>query len=294
MNNPFISVVIPSFNHDKFIKRAITSVLNQTYTNWELIIVDNNSTDNTDQILQNFHQKNISIIKIQNEGIIALSRNIGIKSAKGDWIAFLDSDDEWFENKLQIIIDNIDQNTDVLYHDLRIKKNNLSFFNKKVIKGRDYKKPVLQSILINGSKINNSSVVVRKILLEKIGYISTDKKLIASEDFNTWLKIANISNGFKYIPMVLGLYTIHDSGISRKDMSFSMKQASIEFVKTLNQNERKKLYSHIRYSHCRYIFTNSIKTNINKQLMFCIKHGNLNIKLKSFYMIAVLNFKINI
>ena len=159
------------------------------------------------------------------------------------------------------------------------------------MKGRRYKKPVLLNLLLNGSKINNSSVVIRKSILEQIGFISTEKKIVASEDFNTWLKIAKISNGFKYIPKVLGIYTIHDSGISRKDMSYSMRHATLEFSNILTRNQKKKLNAHIRYAHCRFVFSNSIKTNIQKELLFCIKFGNFQIKFKSMYMLIYLNFK---
>lgn len=289
MINPLISIVIPSFNHDRFIKKAIESVINQTYKNWELVIVDNNSTDNTDDILKCFDLPNIKVLKINNGGIIALSRNMGIKHSNGEWVAFLDSDDEWFVNKLQTCIDQIEKDVDILFHDLKILKNAPSLFSKKIMKGRFYKKPVLLNLLLNGSKINNSSVVIRKNMLEQIGYISIEKKIVASEDFNTWLKIAKISNGFKYIPKVLGLYRMHDSGISRKDMSYSMREATLEFSKILTRDQLKKSNAHIRYAHCRYIFTNSIKSNITKQLLFCIKYGNFEIKSKSLYMLIILN-----
>ena len=291
MNSPLISIVIPSFNHDKFIRNAIESVIKQSYTNWELIIVDNYSTDNTDEILCSYDIPNYKVFKIHNGGIIATSRNVGIIGSRGEWIAFLDSDDEWFIDKLQIIVDQIDDSTDILFHDLEIKAVNKSVFNKKYIRGREYEKPVLSSLLINGSKINNSSVMVRREILGKVGNITTDKRMIASEDFNTWLRIAKISDGFKYVPQVLGRYTIHDSGVSRKDMSFSMRYATNEFLQTLTRSQKKTLNSHIRYASCRYIYTNSVKSNITKQLKFCLLYGPFEIKIKSLYMLINLYFK---
>ena len=174
---------------------------------------------------------------------------------------------------------------------MKIKNNNLSFFESKVIKGRSYKEPILIELLLNGSKINNSSVIVRKTILEQVGLISTENKIIASEDFHTWLKIANISNGFKYIPQILGTYTVHDAGISRKDMSHPMRNATIEFSRILDKGQINKLKAHIRYAHCRYVYSNSLNINITKQLLFCIKFGNFQIQIRSFYMISMFFFK---
>src|SRR6056297_1274604 len=95
-----ITVVLPTFNRSKFLQESIESVLNQTYCNYELIIVDDGSTDNTSKILSKYN--NIDKIKIfsqKNNGVSA-ARNKGIKEATFDWIAFIDSDDIWLPTKL--------------------------------------------------------------------------------------------------------------------------------------------------------------------------------------------------
>ena len=86
----------------------------------EAIVVDNNSIDNTTNI-KKFNDKRIKYFKFSNNGIIAKSRNFGIKKSRGKWIAFLDSDDWWRKNKLYICLKNIDRNVDFVYHDLQIK-----------------------------------------------------------------------------------------------------------------------------------------------------------------------------
>ena len=86
--NKLISIIIPTFNHGQFLDRALKSIINQTYTNWEVIIVDNHSTDNTTKIVKSFKSSKITYFKIHNNGIIAKSRNAGIYAAKGEWIAF--------------------------------------------------------------------------------------------------------------------------------------------------------------------------------------------------------------
>ena len=104
---PLVSIIIPTFNHANYLSKALQSVLHQTYTNWEAIVIDNYSTDDTDSVITRYNDHRIKYLKIHNGGVIAKSRNAGIKSAKGDWIAFLDSDDTWTSDKLDTCIDNI-------------------------------------------------------------------------------------------------------------------------------------------------------------------------------------------
>ncbi|MCB6568171.1 glycosyltransferase family 2 protein [Eubacterium limosum] len=107
MNNiPFFSIVLPVFNSEKSIKRAIESVLKQKYKNYELLIINDGSTDNSEFIIKNYEviDKRVKMISIKNSGV-SKARNIGLKSAKGCFILFLDSDDFYDENLLQILIE---------------------------------------------------------------------------------------------------------------------------------------------------------------------------------------------
>ena len=110
LNNPLISIVIPTYNHAHFLHDALLSVIAQTYQNWEAIVIDNHSNDNTDQVVHSFGDARIKLLKVHNQGIIATSRNMGIKKAKGEWVAFLDSDDLWYPKKLELAVDRITQN----------------------------------------------------------------------------------------------------------------------------------------------------------------------------------------
>lgn len=96
-----VSIIMPSYNTERFIAEAIKSVLVQTYTNWELLIVDDNSNDNTDYIISNFNDKRIRYFKNERNSGAAFSRNKALREAKGKWIAFLDSDDLWLPQKLE-------------------------------------------------------------------------------------------------------------------------------------------------------------------------------------------------
>ena len=228
---PLFSVVIPTYNHGKYLGRAVQSVLHQTYTNWEAIVIDNYSTDNTDNVMDAFTDSRISFVKILNYGVIAVSRNVGIQKAKGQWIAFLDSDDWWSCDKLMRCYNNIIGNkTDLIFHDLDIVSHHSMPFFKKSLKGRQLKIPVLIDLLIGGNAISNSSVVVRKKLLEEINGINESRELIAAEDYNTWLRIARLTERFLYLPETLGYYFVHSEAISNKDMSFPYYHAISNFL----------------------------------------------------------------
>ena len=108
--NDLVSIITPSYNTAKFIGETIESVLSQTYQNWEMIIVDDCSTDNTDDIVSGFSDSRIKYLKNENNSGAAVSRNRALKMAKGRWIAFLDSDDLWKEDKLQKQISFMEEN----------------------------------------------------------------------------------------------------------------------------------------------------------------------------------------
>ena len=99
--NDLVSVIMPSYNTDKFIKQSIESVIDQTYKNWELIIVDDCSTDNTDDVVASISDERIIYLKNKVNSGAAMSRNRALREAKGRWIAFLDSDDLWSPDKLE-------------------------------------------------------------------------------------------------------------------------------------------------------------------------------------------------
>lgn len=101
MNGELVSIIMPSYNTGRFISETINSVLNQTYTNWELIIVDDCSNDDTDAVVAMYNDERIRYLKNEENSGAAISRNRALREAKGKWIAFLDSDDLWTSDKLK-------------------------------------------------------------------------------------------------------------------------------------------------------------------------------------------------
>ena len=284
-----ISVVIPVFNAQEYIENTVDSVINQEYKNWELIIIDDCSTDDSLSIVETKYKSNkkIEIIKLErNSGGPAKPRNIGIKNSNGDFIAFLDQDDIWDNDKLRICCNSICDNVDFIYHDMRVVAENDYSVKQKILSSRQLEQPVLIDLLINDNAILNSSVMVRRSLLVKIGDINESKKMIASEDYNTWLRIAKITDNFLYIPKVLGSFFVHSSGASNKDMYSSVIYAAKEFMTYVSPRQRRIIKVQRVYVRARYKYLNNERGAAVKALLFfCLNYGDITIKIKSAYML---------
>ena len=133
--NPLVSIITPTFNSQEFIKQSIDSILDQTYKNWELVLVDDASTDNTIKVINSYISKhpNIYLIKNTTNQGAGVSRNKGIKAAKGDFIAFLDADDLWLPHKLETQIElMLKNNLDVCFSSYDLMDEVGNKLNKKV------------------------------------------------------------------------------------------------------------------------------------------------------------------
>ena len=282
---PLVSIVIPTYNHAHLLRKALSSIYGQTYKNWEVIIVDNHSRDNTDEIVKEFQHLNLKLLKINNNGVIGASRNMGIRHASGEWVAFLDSDDLWAPNKLEVCIANAHDNIDLIYHDLDIIREQPARFERKTLLVKQVKSPVTIDLLLGGNVICNSSVVVRKQLLDQIGGINENENIVGAEDFSTWLRISKLSERFHYIPVVLGSYLMHSQGNSQRNMSTPTRLACNEFLHLLTKQQLLRFESNLRLMNAKHECT---KTNCRaaiNDLLYCIWHGNLTIKLKSIQII---------
>jgi glycosyltransferase involved in cell wall biosynthesis len=180
-----ISVVIPSYNRYEFLKRAVKSVLSQIYPPKEVIVIDDGSLDTTSQIQKDF--PTIKYMYQTNRGVSS-ARNLGITNAKYDWIAFLDSDDEWHRDKLQKQVDFHTKNPNILmsYTDEEWIRDG------KVVKiPKKFQKIGLDIFRENLSYCNiaPSSVLIHQNILKEVGFF--DESLEVCEDYDLWLKIAH-------------------------------------------------------------------------------------------------------
>ena len=180
-----VSVVIPTYNRINFLFRAIDSVLKQTYPIHQIIVVDNNSTDNTSEILRNKYPK-IEILFEQEKGV-SFARNKGIKFSKSDWIALLDSDDAWKPEKIEkqlFLYENSNKDLRVIHTDELWYKDKVlvNQKNKHIKSGGDiFEKSVKLCC------ISPSSALLRSDLFKDIGYF--DESFPACEDYDFWLRV---------------------------------------------------------------------------------------------------------
>lgn len=281
---PFFSIIIPTYNRADKLMKSINSVLSQTDKDFELIIIDDGSTDKTQEKINKIDDKRIIYKWIENYGGPSRPRNIGISIAQGEWIAFLDADDWWESNKLEICRENIRNDVDLIYHDLLIIDQNKKV-NKTKIFSRQLRRPVLKDLLVNGNIIANSSVVVRKSILLNIGGIDEKRELFAAEDYNTWLRISKISDNFLYLNKTLGFYLMDGEGISEKNMSLVYMSAIKEFLPSLSKRELNKTLAFIFYMDFKFKYSRN-KVDFSKIEIFkCIIYGNSMIKIKSLYIL---------
>jgi glycosyltransferase involved in cell wall biosynthesis len=216
-SSPLVSVVIPTYNHAHFLVAALQSVIDQTYSNWEAIVVDNHSTDNTDTVVQNFNNPRISLLKIHNDGVIAASRNMGIQNAKGEWIAFLDSDDLWYPEKLQIVMDQVKATPSIdIFTTDEMLVNELTG-EKSALHYGPSSPNFYKQLLVTGNCLSPSATLVRREFLTSGDILFREKKeFVTAEDYDFWLLLARADAKFKFIRSIQGEYRIHANNHSGK------------------------------------------------------------------------------
>ena len=265
-NNIFFSIIIPNFNQASYLKKALSGVIKQTYKNYEIIIIDNNSTDNSRDVINSFSDKRIKSFYIDNMGIISKSRNLGLKKATGEWICFLDADDYWFKNKLEEIKTAINKsnNIEVICNGEIYLYKNLKKFTKKIYKKKNKKLSMFSSLLLNGNQLSTSATSVKKSFIKKNNiFFSEDKKIYTSEDYDFWLKLAFNKARFKFIDKYLGIYLIHKNSSSNTFISHdnaSLRVTLNHLDKSKYQNNlKKKLKEYLIFRHKLFVLMNKIK-----------------------------------
>lgn len=229
MGKNLVSIIMPSYNTANHISKSINSIIKQTYKNWELIIVDDCSIDNTDKIVAEFlNDKRIKYLKNKKNFGAAVSRNRALKEAKGKWIAFLDSDDLWKEEKLEKQIDFMEENN------------------------YDFSYTYYEEINENGEKLNVEIQGPKKITkfgmynycwpgcltvmynAEKIGLLQIED-IQKNNDYAMWLKIIKKTNCYLY-SYSLAFYRKRSGSISRQNYLKLIKWHYRLFREADNQN----------------------------------------------------------
>lgn len=207
---PRVSVVIPAYNAEDYIAATIESVFAQTCQDYEIIVVDDGSTDRTLQVLRNFEPR-IKVLAKPNGGP-ASARNLAIKNSVGEFIAFLDSDDLWAPGKLAEQIAFLDQHPEVslLFGEALMfsEINGEKIIQRKIGYTGD---PTFRQLLF-GDFIPNSTVIIRRACIERVGLLNESRDLIAVEDYEYWMRIAH-AFPMAGIAKPLAYYCIRDGNL---------------------------------------------------------------------------------
>tara|TARA_Y100000590_G_scaffold468198_1_gene649954 strand:+ start:4255 stop:5157 length:903 start_codon:yes stop_codon:yes gene_type:complete len=259
--DPYFSVIIPTYNSSNYILNTLNSVLGQTYNNYEIIISDDGSTDNTVDIIKNIIKKNhnnkIKLIMNKHHGP-GYSRNRGIKKSKGLWIAFLDSDDIWEIDKLESVKKMINnKNVNIICHAVKCYTGNINY---KFVPSKHYLNmhPFISLYRVN--PLVTSAICVNKEFLLKTTLF--DEKLLSAQDYDLWLKLS-MEDQFKlgFIDNPLGNYITREGNISsnfderlkclliigKRYMPYLKKISKLYFIEYLKY--KSKAYIDIGYSY---------------------------------------------
>ena len=263
MDKPVISVIIPTYNRKKFIPYAVDSVLNQSFSDFELIIIDDGSTDGTDEYIKSLKDNRIKYIYQQNAGNHA-ARNTGLKIAKGKYIALLDSDDMWLPEKLmrqKAVLDEKIEYGLVYCGSLTIDSENNLTGLKPIINhsGKVFDKMLMTNFLYNGS-----NVLFRRKCLEKVGNFNTNLSRMLDWDF--YLRFS-LYYKFFCLDEYLVKYRVHDDSLSKNFIAYEQSGLMIldNIFATPNLSEnyknlKNKAYARrFRYMGIRYLENNKMK-----------------------------------
>jgi glycosyltransferase involved in cell wall biosynthesis len=212
---PFFTIIIPTYNREEKLKATIQSVLHQTYTDFELLVMDDGSTDNTEKMVNNFSDDRIRYYWASNSGGPATPRNRGIDLANAPWISFLDADDIWYPTRLFEVAEAIicHPECDVFCH---YEMLNVIGTNKKtLLKYGPYEPDFYRLMLIQGNRLSTSAVTVRKefLLAHQLRFNQSCDYVIV-EDYDLWLRLAIENALFFFITKALGEYIIENDNIS--------------------------------------------------------------------------------
>lgn len=192
-------------------------MLNQSYPHWETLIIDNHSEDDTEGVVKGFGDSRLRLLKIRNNGVIAASRNLGIRESTGAWIAFLDSDDCWYQRKLEVIMAaaTTEGGWDVLSNDeVRVETQTGV---RRVNRYGPYCENFYEALLTKGNRLSTSATVIRRDFLLRHDLAFDERpEYVTVEDYALWLELARQGARFKFIPEILGEFVIHPGNNSAR------------------------------------------------------------------------------
>lgn len=302
IKQPLISVIIPCYNGEKFIGEAIESVINQTYKNWELIIVDDGSTDNSEEIVKQYLLDNrIQYIQHKKNKGIPSARNTGIKKSNGEFIALLDDDDMWIPSKLAIQLEEFQKSKDVfglVFGNIRVINSEGCIIHEdeslKINLENLSKEDVIRNLFL-GNFIHCITVMFKSECITEVGGFN-EEITWGGDDYDLWLRLANRFK-FAYINKVLAIRRVHNDNYTQTER---MIKGEIQLINSivkkytfLNKYQTKKIAQELcqlgRYKQLIGNFVEAKKIYL-KAFSTCL---NVGWKPYIFFLFALFNIKFN-
>jgi glycosyltransferase involved in cell wall biosynthesis len=260
---PLVSIIMPIYKTEIYLPDAIESVLLQSYPNWELLLLNDESPGGAYEVATRFNDPRISYFEHSNSGPAA-TRNRGMKECKGDYIAFLDSDDVWNPLKLEKQIEVFKRCPDI-----GVVYSQRETINEYGVLTSGYKPELFKGKILNKLWIDNfvcmSSAVISRNVINEIGYF--DEMLRMSEDYDYWLRVSTRFN-FDFVDEPLVKYRIHNSQVSNQtDLRLSVVTEITKRFEDLYGDQLSPMVRRIAKS---YALSTKAARNINKQSIYKI------------------------
>lgn len=213
-DKPVISVVIPAYNAAVFIGKTLDSVHAQTYSSYEIVLVDDGSIDETSELVKSWADAHpgtaVRLLRQDNKGIGA-ARNTGVREARGEYVAFLDADDLWMPRKLEAVARRLTVAVDLICHDEWLKG-----IGRKPRRLTHGPYTTYRDLLFKGNPLSPSATVVRRKKLVEVGGFSEDLRFNSAEDYDLWLRLVKSGCRIEYVHEVLGIFRQDGQGITGK------------------------------------------------------------------------------
>jgi glycosyltransferase involved in cell wall biosynthesis len=289
------SIIIPTYNRKNLLIKCLNELEKQTFEDFEVIVIDDGSTDGSEIVNDTTYKFKLLYKKITNSGGPARPRNIGISISSGDFICLLDVDDYWFENKLEVCLNYLNNDIDILYHDMLILDEmglQVGIFKSRELNKND----VVFDLFKLFNPICNSSVIIRRKALGLNLRFNEDTKYHFVEDFELWIRIALTSNKFHYLNKTLGVYLSHSSNNSN---NLSIQSSKIEilystYLSSFSKKQQKIIIGSLNY----YLGCQNDKMSIVDQKISLnyyynsLRSSTFRLKLKSLMKIIKISIRL--
>lgn len=289
MNEPLVSIVMNCFNGETFLKRALESVIKQTYSNWELIFWDNLSTDKSKNIFLSINDNRLKYFSSEKFKILYVARNDALTKCNGKYITFLDTDDYWYAEKLMSQVQLLEKNENIglVYTNYLIENTNKLFLKRKKINSEIFKSGIITKFIIKNYYIALLTVMIRKSFM-KGNLQNFDSKYNMLSDFDYILRFSKVYE-IDFIRDIMAVYNQHQNQLQIRNIYAQAKQYNEWFEDKIIKNKVFGEDHDFSYLKKRKVFLNFIKDAENKDFFTKIKdlffyQNNLD-KVKLFFLL---------